>query len=186
LKPRALDGDPKSDRIIRCVSEILFRAKIPLGRLDGSVAEQHLYLLQFAGGGAAQLRACASKVVRRNAGNTDLGGIASEHLPNDLFAQALASNGSPAAHRAENMTDAHVGDRSPRVDRHLHPGRHRRGANPAVFSDNIDNAPATVALLNMCERQRGHFRPPQSAAEEDGEDGAIALPSIAMLPEVSL
>jgi hypothetical protein len=42
------------------VSEILFRAKIPLGRLDRRVTEQQLNLLKLAAGRAAQLRAGTS------------------------------------------------------------------------------------------------------------------------------
>src|ERR1700722_5777321 len=38
----------------------------------------------------------------------------------------------------------------------------------------IDYAPATVALLDGRERERRHFRAPQTAAEKDREDGAVA------------
>ena len=44
----ALDRDPKSDRIVRCVSEILFRPEIPFGGLDGRVAQQQLNLFKLA------------------------------------------------------------------------------------------------------------------------------------------
>jgi hypothetical protein len=42
-----------------------------------------------------------------------------------------------------------------------------------VFPPEIDDAPATVALLQMLERQRRHFRSSESAAEKHREYGAI-------------
>jgi hypothetical protein len=43
-----------------------------------------------------------------------------------------------------------------------------------VFPDEVDDAPATVALLDVGERQRRYLRSPEPAAEKYGEDGAIA------------
>jgi hypothetical protein len=37
-----------------------------------------------------------------------------------------------------------------------------------VLADEINNAPATVALLDVRERKRRHFRSPQSATEKNG------------------
>ena len=46
-----------------------------------------------------------------------------------------------------------------------------------MLSDQIDDAPAAVALLDVGERERRHFGSPKSAAEQDGQDGAIAKPA---------
>ena len=43
-----------------------------------------------------------------------------------------------------------------------------------MLADEIDNAPATIALLNMCEGKRRHLGPSQATAEKNGKDGAIA------------
>ena len=43
-----------------------------------------------------------------------------------------------------------------------------------MFADQIDDAPPAVALLKMRERERGHFGSPQPAAQEHGQDGAVA------------
>jgi len=37
-----------------------------------------------------------------------------------------------------------------------------------VLSDEIDNAPTTIALLDMRESERRHLRSPQPAPEKDG------------------
>jgi hypothetical protein len=39
------------------------------------------------------------------------------------------------------------------------------GADAAVLADEIDDAPPSIALLNVDERQRRHFRSPESAAD---------------------
>jgi hypothetical protein len=88
-----------------------------------------------------------------NAWNADLGRVTPQHLPDDLFAQALASNGSAAIHRAEYVRGGDSGGGRPRVDRHLHPSRHRRGADPPVFPHEINDAPAAVSLLHVRERK---------------------------------
>jgi len=54
-----LDTDPVVDR----VSKALLTAKIPLGRLDGDVAEQKLDLLQFTSGITAQAGARPAEVM---------------------------------------------------------------------------------------------------------------------------
>jgi hypothetical protein len=48
-----LNGYPQLNRIVRGVDQILLRAKIPFGRLYGSVAEQQLDLLKLAAARAA-------------------------------------------------------------------------------------------------------------------------------------
>ena len=108
-----------------------------------------------------------------DAGHTDLGRIPPQHLPDDLFAELLAGN-SAAIYWPEHMASADSGGGCPRADRQLHPRRHRRGTNTAVLSDEIDDAPTAIALLDMREGEPCHFRTAQSASEKDGEDGAIA------------
>jgi hypothetical protein len=43
-----------------------------------------------------------------------------------------------------------------------------------VFADQIDDAPPPVALLDVWEGLRGHFRPAETAPEKHGENGATA------------
>ena len=64
----------------------------------------------------------------------------------------------------------------PSIDRDLHPNRQRHGANASMLSHQVDNIPATIALLNMRESKRCYFGPPKTAAEKDRYDGAIAQP----------
>jgi hypothetical protein len=109
--------------------------------------------------------------VGRNAWNARRFGVRLDELPHDFFAQALASDAIRTIQGPENVTIRHAGRTRPRVDRHFDPSRHRRSADPSVLSNQIDDAPAAVALLKMGELQRGTA---QSASEEYGQDGAVA------------
>jgi hypothetical protein len=80
---------------------------------------------------------------------------------------APAGNGSTAIHWAEDVSVGNGGRAGPGIDGHLHPRWHRRGADPPVFSDEIDKTPAPVALLDVREWERCHFRSPQPAAEKN-------------------
>jgi hypothetical protein len=74
------------------------------------------------------------------------------------------------------MTGGDAGRRSPCVNRYPHPRWHWCGTHAPVLPDKIDNAPAPIALLDVRESERRHFRTSQSAAEKNREDGAIAQP----------
>jgi hypothetical protein len=43
-----------------------------------------------------------------------------------------------------------------------------------ALADQVHNAPPPVSLLDVLDRKDGHFRPAQSAAEQHGDDGAVA------------
>jgi len=43
-----------------------------------------------------------------------------------------------------------------------------------VLSDKIDDAPPSIALLDVRERQRRYFRSPEPTAEKYRKNGAIA------------
>ena len=46
-----------------------------------------------------------------------------------------------------------------------------------MLADEIDDAPASVALLDVCESERCDLGPSKTAAEQDGENGAVAQAS---------
>jgi hypothetical protein len=141
------------------------------------VAEQQLDLFKFAARRAAQLRARPPQVMGRDAGNSNLGRVALEHLPDDLFAEALSVNGSAAIHRPEDVSGGDAGRGCPRINRYLHPRWHRRGPHAAMLSNEIDDAPASVALLDVPKCKRRDFRTSQPASEQNREDGAVAQAS---------
>ena len=78
-------------------------------------------------------------------------------------------------HWPENMTIRKAGRRGSSGDlATFYPHRHRQRARAAVLAYEVDGAPATVALLYVCDRERRYLGKPEPTAEEDGQDGMIA------------
>ena len=55
-------------------------------------------------------------------------------------------------------------------------GRIHVAWNGSVFSNKIDDAPTIVSLLNVPNRERGHFRPAQPTTEECCKHRAVPQP----------
>jgi hypothetical protein len=72
---------PQFDSVVRSMRQILLCTQVPLGRLDRGMAKQQLDLLQLPARGPAQLRACATAVMWRDAGHSGGLCIRSENLP---------------------------------------------------------------------------------------------------------
>src|SRR5580704_15547863 len=104
-------------------------------------------------------------------------GVGLDKLPDDFLAQGFACNTASAIYRTEDITFHYAGWRCPRIDGHLHPGWHRRGSDPTMLPDQINDAPAAIALLQVRERERGHLGAPQAAAEKNGENSSVAQSS---------
>src|SRR6476660_4505383 len=89
-----------------------------------------------------------------------------QHLPDDLLGHVLAPYAVAAVHGPEYLPLRQLRLDGPSVDRDLHPGRHRHRSDSTVLPNEIDDAPATLPLLNVDESERSHLRPPQSAADQ--------------------
>jgi len=119
--------------------------------------EEQLDLFQLAAGGATQFGARAAKIVWSDAGNSDFGRVLPEHMPDDLLAQVLAGNRARAVHGSEDVPSGNARRGSPGIDCDFHPIRHGRGTNSPVLPDQIDDAPASITLLDVRESQRRDF-----------------------------
>src|SRR5262249_3550557 len=119
-----------------------------------------LDLLKLAAGSAAQLRARATTVMRRDAGNTRSPGVWLEELPHYLLGHSLPLDLVRSVHWPQDVAFRHSSLLRPNVDGYLHPGRHGNGADAAVLPDEIHDAPAVVPLLDVLERKRSHFGAP--------------------------
>src|SRR5258707_11697086 len=105
------------------MDEILFGAKVTLGCLPRGVSQQQLDLLKFAAGRPTQLCASSSKVMRRDAWNTNCRSVLLEHLPYDLLTQALARHHVSPVHGTKHIAIRDAGRGSPSIDRHFDPRR---------------------------------------------------------------
>jgi len=171
-----LHRDPQFDPVVRRMYQILPGAQVPFGRLDRGMPEQHLDLLKLATGGPAQLGARPATIMRGDAGDTSIGGIPLEHLPDDFLGHGVTLNLVATVHRSEYSAVRQTGCGGPSIDRHLHPRRHRHSSDAAVLANEVDNAPAAIALLDVRERQSRDLGTPEPAAEQDGEDCTITQP----------
>ena len=79
----------KADVVVDGISQPLFAAQIPFGRLDADVPEQELNLFEFSTGLVTQARACAAKVVWRNVRKSATGRSLFDNTPNYFRAEAV-------------------------------------------------------------------------------------------------
>ena len=89
-------------------------------------------MLQLAAGGAAELRGGPSTIMGGDTGDAGCGGVRPEQLPDDFLGKTLAHGLVAAIHGPEYVSGGHFGQGAPGVNRHLHPDRHRHGADKAV------------------------------------------------------
>src|SRR5260370_25644355 len=73
----------------------------------------------------------------------------------------------------ENATLRHTRRSDPCVDGHFYRRWHRRGSDASVLTNEVHDAPAPVALLEVIERKRGYLRPPNATAQEHSQDRAV-------------
>jgi hypothetical protein len=97
-----------------------------------------------------------------------------DEAPNDLLAKSFTCDAVSTIYRPEDVTFRHAGWRCPRIDGHLHPGGHRRGADPTVLSDQVNDAPAAIALFDVRQGERSSLGPSQAAADKNGENSSVA------------
>src|SRR5215472_5086914 len=116
-------------------------------------------MLQFPAQSAAQLRARAAIVARRDSGNAGGLGAWLNELADNLLAQrglpGLAASLAGAEHRAFGDP----GGRSPGVNRDFDPRQHGYGAGPPA-----------VRLPDVFERERCHLGAAEPTAQEHHED----------------
>src|ERR1019366_2280916 len=118
----------------------------------------------------------APQVMRCDPRNSSRCSVPLEQLPDNLFAQTDALRLAGAVHRSEHISVGDPGRGSPRINRHLHPRRHRDRPHAAMLPHEVHDAPPTVALLDVAYRQGCHLRTSQTAAQEYGQDRAVAEP----------
>ena len=180
-----LDADTVIDRILKT----LLATKIPLGRLDGDVAQQELDLVQFPSGIAAQARASPSEIMRGQIINARFPGTVLYDMPYD----PLRYSGSPglacAANAPKHAAFADPAGGEPEIDGVFDPIRNGHRSNVAALAEQVDNGPVIIAPLEMSNVQFCRLFPAQPTTQEDAEERSVsfALESIRVwhLPERS-
>ena len=152
-----LDADPVVDGI----SKALLAAKIPLGCLDGDVAQQKLDLVQFPSGIAAQSSASPTEVMRGKIFNGCSFGAVLYDMPHDPLRHTISPSLACAANAPKHTAIAHTSRHKPRIDCALDPIRNGHRPDMPAFADQIDDGPVIFPPLKMSNVQ---FMPPLSGA----------------------
>ena len=91
--------------------------------------------------------------MRSYSSEPNVSGITSKHLPYDLFAKTIVGHAVTTQDGTKHVAVGNSGRCRPNVDRDLHPCRHRCRADAPMLADEIDNAPASIALLQVRQCQ---------------------------------
>src|ERR1043165_9240852 len=130
------------------------------------MAEQELNLLQFSSGRVAPARTAATKIVRGKLFNSGPLGAFPYDVPDDVLRETISPYHTVLADRSKYATVLDTGCCRPRVNSLLHPIRNRNRPNMASFSDQIDNRPMPLPLLNPFAYETDRFRTPQTTTQQ--------------------
>ena len=86
--------------------------------------------------------------MRRNAGKTNVRCIPLQQLPDYFLRNAFAPYFTAPIDRTEDETGLNPSGRCPCIHRHLNPCRNWDSTDASVLAVEIDNAPASIQLLN--------------------------------------
>ena len=146
----------QSEVVVYCDLDILFRAEITLGGLDGRVPEQKLDLFQAAAILPAELGAGAAQVVRPEPLDPDLFGALLDHGPDRPAAHALIDLAA-FSHGPDQPSVFHSCGGHPGVDSLLHPYRNGDGADPGPFSFEVSQYPPPFPQLDRIDIEHGEL-----------------------------
>jgi len=123
----------------------------------------------------AQSSAGPAQIVRGNVFKVALVASVADHVPYHILANARAPYCSHPANRSEDSTVRDAGCRGPTVDCVFDPLRHGDRADVAAFANQVNDGPVSLTGLDVIDFQGGKFGAAQSAADQDGDHGAISL-----------
>src|SRR5207302_7222983 len=140
-------------KIVHRVSEILFAAEIPLGRLHRRMPQQELNLLQFTTTVVTQLRACSPQVVRRDVLQARPRAARLYHVPDNILRDATAPDLSFPGNCSEDFALRDIRSACPVVESGFDPARNRHGANVTTLPNEINHGPVPPPHLDLITLQ---------------------------------
>src|ERR1035438_1550263 len=107
--------------------------------------------------------------------DSDLPRVFEDEMPDHALAERRRSvfRILTLTHTAEQRSRSDAGGGGPLVDRRLHKWRDGDGADFLALAREVDQNRAAFALLDVLALERGEFAPPETAADQHGEDGAV-------------
>jgi hypothetical protein len=156
-----------ANAIIHGCSNPLLAAKVAFGSLYGNVPQEKLDLLQLASRCVAKPSTGPSQIVRRQLRHSDASGGFLYDVPNPCPSYFVDP--------AEQFSSINSRCGHPIVQLASHPIANRNRSNVASLADQINNGPMLFALLEMIQCQSHGFMPPQTAREQQCEQGSVAF-----------
>lgn len=89
-------------------------------------------------------------------------------MPDQSFRYAVAPVFACPTDTSEHSSERNPGDSDPLVNRYFHSIGHRHGSYVPAFTDQINDGPMFLALLQMPEVKIGQLAASESAAKQDG------------------
>jgi hypothetical protein len=114
------------------------------------VAEQQLDLLEVAAGGAAEFGAGAAQIVGAEQ-QAELGAVCADEGEHRLGRQGRSVEGIGLRNGTEEAPGTDACGHGPAVERLFDPGGQGHGADAAVLAAQIDQHPAALSLLDVCD-----------------------------------
>ena len=139
------------------------------------MAQQKLNLLHFSSGGVAQAGTRPPQIVGSDSREAELGRVLLDNMPNDSLGHALTPGLSGSTNAPKHPTGGDSRRRQPVVNGLLHPLGNRNGPDVSTLSNQIHDGPVVFASLEQVDSQFGEFTTPEGAAQQDGQEGSIAL-----------
>jgi len=112
----------------------------------------------------------ATQIMRSELSEADLLRVFFYDVPDHAFRHSVAPMFACPTDASKQPSGRKAGGGDPCVDGRFDPVGHRHGSNVSALTDEIDNGPMFLALLQMGELQICQFAAPKSAAEQDGEN----------------
>jgi hypothetical protein len=96
-------------------------------------------------------------------------------MPHRLRRDPLTPNAVISIDAPENDSFIDAGGSDPIVKRGFHPGRNRDSSDVFPLADQVGDDPVLFPDLKVFKFQSDEFSPPQTASEQYGQHGAVAL-----------
>jgi hypothetical protein len=158
----------------RGIEQVLLDAEVPVRSLNRLVAERQLDLLNGHFALVGEFGEGAAYVVRRELEADVLCSFRDDQI-DSLRGKRLPCHAADLVYCPEQSSFANSYGGRPLIDRHFRPSRDRHGADPLSLPDEVDDNPASLPLLKMGDLDRNNLFPPQSDADEQSKQSAIAL-----------
>jgi hypothetical protein len=164
-----------SDVVIYSTANALLASKIALRGLNRDVPKKELDLFEFAPCRLAEPRTGPAQVVRSQVRNTSLLCRVLHDVPDRFNWNAITPRlpGSIDASEETPILDPRWYD--PNLQLLANPIRNGNCPNVTAFTDQIDDRPTSLPLLQVSKTQANCFLPPQPTGQEQCEQRSIPL-----------